>query len=174
MGFFKKAMTYTLNEEGIKYLNKQVKVMRNGWYYYLPLALFLYTTAIIDRWDGNFVKHIIIGSLTMGLTLVYLFIILPIKRVKVMNNIVENLTINEDYISLQTFGIFWKKPQVIQIALKDFHIFEHATEKGRNLFELSSTYRIHDIPTAEQYYLAPQYIASWDDLYEKLTELKYQ
>lgn len=91
-----------------------------------------------------------------------------------MNNIVENLTINEDYISLQTFGVFGKKPQVIQIALKDFHIFEHATEKGRNLFELSSTYRIHDIPTAEQYYLAPQYIASWDDLYEKLTELKYQ
>lgn len=166
-------MTYRLNEDGIKYLKKQIKVMCNGWYYYLPFALFLYTTAIIDRWDGNFIKHVIIASLTMGLTLIYLFIILPIKRVRVMNNIVEELIIEDGHICLNTFAVFWKRSQQVHINVGDFHIFNYATDKGRNLYELTSTFRIHQISTGNQYYLAPQYIDSWETLFVNLDKLKY-
>lgn len=165
---------FSLSGEGRVFIKKQIATISKGWYFYLPLALFVYSTLIIDRWDGNLLKHLIIGSLTLGLTLVYTFGIIPNARIKVIGRIIFCISIKDDQISFVTYPAFWKKYRRITIRRGDYHLFEHANDRGTDLYDQSPTYRLHLISTGEQFFLLGSYFNNWQHLFAVLNSNKYQ
>jgi|GEM_PF-1447049 len=161
---------YILNKEGKVYLEKQIKVMRNGWIFYLPFAIILYTIAILDRWDENAVRHIIVATLTLGATLIYLFIVVPVRRVNVMSRIIKRLEIHGDTLMLTTYGVFWKKPMVYQMNKAQLQVLNHANDKGRNVYDLQETYRLQNSNTGTEFFLLSLFIENWEELHNRLTE----
>lgn len=161
-----------INDESIVFLNKQISLIKKGWYLYLPIALAVALFAFFSRYKPETIYlDIILILFSMGTIYLFGFLINSLKRLEIINHIVKTVYFNEDEVSLTTYTALWKKEITINIPYSGLQLKKGANEKFANLLGYNSSYRIIVLSTGQVFYISAAMFTEKEVL-EKLLQNK--
>ena len=163
---------FSINERAVAIIQNQIKQILRVWYIYLPIVIVLDLIAFARRANitDNLLREVVVALFTMGTIFIFGFIIMPLRRLSVINHIVVDLELAEKGFYLTTYQVLWKASKKIWIHYGEFELIDHANDKGVELYGEKPSYRLKDKETGKIYFFAAPFFDSWNELYTNLIE----
>lgn len=147
--------SFEISPETFSFLEKQISIIKKGWYLYAPIAILVMAIVFIkDYSPEKFYRKVITMSLTMGVIYFFTFVMNPLRRLKVLNHIIISLSLHENSISISTYAPLWKKETILDIVVNNITIKNGASDKIKDLLGYSSSYRLTDNSTGKEFLIS--------------------
>ena len=164
-------MKFEIQEDARNFLDNQIKIIKRGWRIYLPLSIVFCLLTFLRLYKPEKTIRVLIEVVFVYVPVSFFtFVVHPLRRMKLLNHLIEDIYFDERGIKFRTCAVLWKEALEEELAYTQLRLKKGASDKVAEFYGYSGSFRLYDDLNGKEYLISTAMFPEHDQIHQLLTE----